>query len=51
VKCLLQRVKWARVRVANEVVGEIETGLLAFVGAVHGDQFPQAIRMAERIAT
>jgi len=48
-KVLLQRVKWARVRVGGKVVGEIDHGLLAMVGCVKADQIVQAKRMAERI--
>ncbi len=36
-RAVVQRVVSARVAVAGEVVGQIEAGLVAFVGAGHGD--------------
>ncbi|MEM7220332.1 MAG: D-aminoacyl-tRNA deacylase [Pseudomonadota bacterium] len=36
-KCLVQRVARARVEVAGEIVGQIDSGLLVFVGVVAGD--------------
>lgn len=49
-KALLQRVDWARVRVAGQVVAEIGPGLLAFVACCRGDDPAVARRMAARIA-
>jgi D-aminoacyl-tRNA deacylase len=37
VRVVLQRVRWARVAVAGEVVGEIGAGLVALVGVAEGD--------------
>ena len=36
-RVVVQRVKWARVEVADEVVGAIDTGLLILVGIEEGD--------------
>ncbi len=36
-RALVQRVSWARVEVEREVVGEIEAGLLVYLGAGKGD--------------
>ena len=36
-RALIQRVKWARVRVTEEIVGEIGPGLLIFLGVGKGD--------------
>lgn len=49
-KALVQRVASARVVVADEVVGEIGPGLLAFVCALRGDGPREAVRLAERVA-
>ena len=48
-KALIQRVSSASVSVAGAVVGEIENGLLAFVGIEKGDTHAQGQRMAERL--
>ena len=48
-KALIQRVSSASVSVAGEVVGEIENGLLVFVGIEKGDTHAQGQRMAERL--
>ena len=48
-KCLLQRVTKASVTVAGEVVGEIDRGLLVFVGAEPEDAQQTVTRMAERL--
>lgn len=48
-KCLLQRVTQASVTVADEVVGEIDQGLLVLVGVEHGDTEQTVTRMAERL--
>lgn len=46
---LLQRVGTARVEVAGETVGAIETGLLVLVGVERGDREEQADRLLERL--
>ena len=48
-KCLLQRVTQASVTVADEVVGEIDQGLLVLVGVEPGDTEQTVTRMAERL--
>ena len=48
-KCLLQRVTQASVTVADEVVGEIDQGLLALVGVEPEDAEQTVTRMAERL--
>ncbi|MEO8249849.1 MAG: D-aminoacyl-tRNA deacylase [Burkholderiales bacterium] len=46
---LIQRVSSARVRIAGEVVGEIDAGLLVLLCAMRGDGERQAERMLARI--
>lgn len=46
---LLQRVGTARVEVAGETVGAIETGLLVLIGVERGDREEQADRLLERL--
>ena len=48
-KALIQRVSSASVSVAGDIVGEIENGLLVFVGIEKGDTHTQGQRMAERL--
>ena len=48
-KALIQRVSCASVSVAGAVVGEIENGLLVFVGIEKGDTHAQGQRMAGRL--
>jgi D-tyrosyl-tRNA(Tyr) deacylase len=48
VRVVLQRVRWARVEVEGEVVGEIGAGLLALVGVAAGDGPDDVRRMAEK---
>lgn len=48
-KVLLQRVKCARVEVADQVVGEIQQGLLALVGIEKQDTSAAVERMAEKL--
>ena len=48
-KALIQRVSSASVSVAGNIVGEIENGLLVFVGIEKGDTHTQGQRMAERL--
>jgi D-tyrosyl-tRNA(Tyr) deacylase len=48
---LVQRVGWARVSVAGDVVGEIGPGegLLALVGVTHDDDVDTARRLADKL--
>lgn len=46
---LLQRVTQARVQVDQQTVGEIEQGLLVFIGLETNDSAEQADRLLERI--
>jgi D-tyrosyl-tRNA(Tyr) deacylase len=48
---LLQRVTHAEVRVAERVIGAIDTGLLVLVGVERGDAEAQADRLLERLCT
>jgi D-tyrosyl-tRNA(Tyr) deacylase len=50
-RALVQRVSEARVRVDGEIIGEIDTGVLALVGVTHDDTAAQATKLAEKIAT
>lgn len=45
-RVVLQRVRWARVAVGDEVVGEIGAGLLALVGVEDGDTSAEARALA-----
>ena len=47
-RLVLQRVKWARVEVENEIVGAIKNGLLVLVGATNGDTERDSEILAER---
>ena len=49
-KALLQRVSEASVTVDNEIVGEIEQGLLVLVCAMQGDTDAQADKLAAKIS-
>lgn len=48
-RVVLQRSKAARVVVAEEIVGEIESGLVLLVGVTHGDTAEDATYLAEKI--
>ena len=48
-RVVLQRSKAARVVVAGEIVGEIESGLVLLVGVTHGDTAEDATYLAEKI--
>jgi D-tyrosyl-tRNA(Tyr) deacylase len=50
VRALLQRVSRAEVRVADEVVGRIERGLLVFLGVGRADDAAVAEALARRVA-
>ncbi len=47
-RLVLQRVKWARVKVQNQVVGAIDNGLMVLIGATHPDSEHDAEILAER---
>ena len=46
---LIQRVKNAKVEVENEIVGEIQGGLLVLLGVEKGDDEQKCKRLAERV--
>ncbi|KDB47662.1 D-tyrosyl-tRNA(Tyr) deacylase [Glaesserella parasuis] len=46
---LIQRVKWAKVEVDNQPVGEISTGLLVLLGVEQGDDQAKADRLLEKV--
>ena len=48
-RAVVQRVVRARVRVGEEVTGEIGSGLLALVGVTHRDTAEEARRMAAKL--
>jgi D-tyrosyl-tRNA(Tyr) deacylase len=49
VRALVQRVTGARVRVGDEVVGEIGPGLCVLVGATHDDSEDTARKLADKV--
>jgi D-tyrosyl-tRNA(Tyr) deacylase len=48
-RAVLQRVRQARVRVGDEVTGEIGRGLLVLLGVAHGDTPERARWLAEKV--
>ena len=48
-RCLIQRVTRASVRVDGEEVGAIGAGLCAFVGVTHGDDTAVAAKLAQKV--
>lgn len=48
-RALIQRVAYARVEVAGQVVGAIDRGLLVFLGVQRGDDGARARAMAARL--
>lgn len=46
---LIQRVKWAKVEVDNQLVGEINTGLLVLLGIEQNDDKTKADRLLEKV--
>ncbi|MHB1629765.1 MAG: D-aminoacyl-tRNA deacylase, partial [Bacilli bacterium] len=48
-RVVVQRVRSARVSVANDIVGEIGRGLLVLVGFTHDDAEPDLTFMADKI--
>ena len=49
-RVLVQRVDWAEVLVAGQVAGQIDRGLLVYVGVAAGDTEADAARLAEKVA-
>lgn len=49
-KAVLQRVAYARVRVAGEVVGEVGPGLLVLLGVMEGDGESNLAELVDRVA-
>jgi D-tyrosyl-tRNA(Tyr) deacylase len=49
-KAVVQRVAGARVRVGEDVVGEIGGGLCVLLGVARGDGAREAARLAEKVA-
>jgi D-tyrosyl-tRNA(Tyr) deacylase len=49
-RALVQRVTRGSVRVANEIVGEIDRGLVVFVGVTHADTAEVAVFLAQKVA-
>jgi D-tyrosyl-tRNA(Tyr) deacylase len=50
VRALVQRVTEARVRVGDEIVGEIGAGLCVLVGVTHTDSAAHAQKLASKVA-
>ena len=46
---LIQRVKWAKVEVEDQIVGEISHGLLVLLGVEQGDDKEKSDRLLEKI--
>ena len=49
VRALVQRVNRAAVRVGDETVGEINTGLLVLLGVTHNDDAATAVALARKV--
>ena len=49
-KAVVQRVSGARVRVGEDVAGEIGSGLCVLLGVARGDGADEAVRLAEKVA-
>jgi D-aminoacyl-tRNA deacylase len=50
-RAVLTRVRWARVSVAGELVGAIDSGICALVGVGQGDSERDAIWIADKICS
>ncbi len=48
-RAVIQRVSQAKVTVANEITGEIERGLLIYLGVAHGDTEKEADALLEKV--
>ena len=49
-RALVQRVDWAEVEVAGEIVGRIDRGLLVYVGVAPADTLAEVQWLAEKVA-
>jgi len=49
VRSVVQKVRWARVRVDGELLGEIGAGLCALVGVTHDDDAATARKLADKL--
>ena len=49
-RALVQRVDWAEALVAGQIVGQVDRGLLVYVGVAAGDTEADAARLAEKVA-
>ncbi len=50
-KAIIQRVKFAKVEVEGEIVGEIEQGILVYLGLGHEDDLALGKKMLHKILT
>ncbi len=48
-KCLIQRVKKASVRIGGELYSKIDTGILALLGVEKGDSITNAEKLADKV--
>ncbi|ASS96061.1 D-aminoacyl-tRNA deacylase [Peribacillus simplex] len=48
-RVVLQRSKAAKVVVANQIIGQIDSGLVLLVGVTHGDTIDDAAYLADKI--
>lgn len=48
-KALIQRVKFAHVTVEGQVVGKIESGVLAYIGIGKDDDFERACKLIDKL--
>lgn len=48
-RVVLQRSKAAKVVVADQIIGQIDSGLVLLVGVIHGDTIDDAAYLAEKI--
>lgn len=48
-RAVITRVRWARVRVADELVGAIDAGICALIGVGAGDAEADALWLADKI--
>ena len=46
---LIQRVRWAKVEVGGQIIGQIEQGLLALIGMQKNDQAQQADKLLHKL--